>query len=187
MSTGYTKLIENGTVTSFRGFAFRVLMGTCDETEMPTADEIIDQQSVDYHRESLARAEAELERIRQMTLVQWRLLAKNAKAEDAKEIACRKAKNKRLGDMLRKVLAWQTPTEQHEDWKRFMIDQLKTSMISARDYCPPMMSYCEYRQRATEKVEWEVNYHRKELAKTEQSNAEAVEFFQKFMASLPVE
>ena len=135
MPTGYTADVADGKVTDFRTFALRCAR-QFGATVMQR-DEPMDvlpklREESDYAKKGLAKSEAELARLRAMTITE-------AGAEQAKEHRAQaKAYNEMRRDMREKrgryttMLAsareWTPPTAEHGRLKQFMIDQLEESI-----------------------------------------------------------
>lgn len=134
MPTAYTAGVEDGTVTEFAEFAKRcahAFGALVDQRDDMKAEIQLPEPST-YYRDRVAQAQAKLTKY-----LQWSLLDAQ---EDLSQIrqrnlegyreseAKRVLQRARYLDMLAKVHQWTPPTEDHENLKRYMIDQLTESM-----------------------------------------------------------
>lgn len=133
MPTGYTAAIA-GDIT-FERFVMRCAraMGAClHMRDEPMDAEITAHKPSAHYKESLARVEAERDRIDAMSPADAEAAAKAdylTKKESRDSYA---EKNQELRDkylaMFAKVDAWKPPTEGHQEFKNFMLGQLKDSI-----------------------------------------------------------
>lgn len=136
MPTGYTDVVGKGELTDFSEFALRCsrAMGV----SIMQRDESIDvplrhhETMRDYEYESLAKAKDAYAEAGARSQEEW---AEVQRREADKENAARaESKARRLETvanyrrMLAEVLAWQPPTSEHENFKKFMVDQLEESI-----------------------------------------------------------
>jgi len=133
MPTGYTDVIKDG--ISFEDFtmrcarAFGALIEMRDE---PMDAEIPEFKQSTYYSESLKRSEEKLERLQNMDHTEM-CDAANKEYDDTikSELKYTKEKNElREGynSMLLQVENWRPPTIEHTDLKRFMIEQIESSI-----------------------------------------------------------
>jgi hypothetical protein len=137
MPTGYTSDIYDGKKISFPEFAmgcaraFGALIMMRDE---PADAEIPEEfkANTKYYSEKVREAKRELARVQNMTQED---ASAEAKAEHDKQMKYYnnrlvevKALRNRYKDMLRKVADWVPPTPEHEELKKFMAEQLKSSI-----------------------------------------------------------
>lgn len=125
MATGYTHCINEG--ASFKEFALKCACAffydstTLQETKINT-----------YYKEKVEASKKELEKAERMTLKEAETQATN-EYED-KKIAILKGiqddqeLKKKYDLMLQKTKNWQTPSSEHENMKKFMIEQIETSI-----------------------------------------------------------
>jgi len=135
MPTGYTADVGSGKVTDFRTFALRCArnFGACImQRDDPASDAPKLTDPSDHCARARATAAAELERFQGMSIEQ---AGREADAEWAahiqREMECRQQKREtedRYRAMLRRVEAWTPPTPEHDEMKRFMVSQLKSSI-----------------------------------------------------------
>lgn len=136
MPTGYTSKIYEGKDTSFKEFvlgcakAFGALITMRDE---PSSTPIPEEFKPDtYHKERISETEKKLENLKSMTLAECEIEVQKEfdKSMKEKEERIREALQlkARYEDMLNKVNLWEPPTKDHEGLKKFMIEQLQSSI-----------------------------------------------------------
>lgn len=134
MPTGYTAAIENG--ISFEQYAwscaraFGALITMRDDPHDAPIPERFEPS--DYSRRSLAAAEAELAALANITPEEAQRRAEKERAEKilSNEDYIRKADalREKYDAMLAQVRAWQPPTPEHVEYKRFMEEQIVRSI-----------------------------------------------------------
>jgi hypothetical protein len=184
MPTGYTADIAKG--ISFEEYVWSCAraFGACvTMRDEPTGAPIPERFEIsDYHVNRLAEARAERERIVAMT---------NAEADNEAVIEyerARAAHKSRLDDkralkvkylaMRAKAEAWTPPSEAHEEFRRFMIQQIDSSIDG--DCCekymeiPKLRAGSEWRKEKLASIDHDIQYHHdenaKEIARTETRN-----------------
>jgi len=133
MATGYTDKIKDG--ISFEDFtmmcarAFGALMEMRDD---PMDAKIPEFEPSTYYSESLKRSEEKLAKLQNLTYREVCNIANKEYSEAIKlELKYSKEKNElREGynNMLLQVENWQPPTIEHTDLKRFMMEQIESSI-----------------------------------------------------------
>jgi hypothetical protein len=179
MPTGYTADVQSGKVTEFPEFAmqcaraFGALISMRDEpASAPIPDEF---KPSDYNAEALKKAEAELARLLGMSLAEVNAAAQSA-YEQAVEAWERRDRLRtehraRYNAMLQKARAWTPPTIEHEELKKFMIEQLTESIhfdtVSKHDAKPEKQEPGDwYRwivEQARRNVDYRAKAHREEV------------------------
>jgi hypothetical protein len=181
MPTGYTAPVEDGTITTFRDFTMlctRAFGATIEMRDDPMDAKIviekIGQDNIDHHTRSLAGAKAEkdavllmsdeeAERRAALRYEQTRLNSEQYVRESVEKVA-------RYQAMIAKVEAWRIPTDDHMNFKKFMLDQLHESLR----YVTPSDAYTsevvrmtglEYRDAEFDCASDNVSYHEKALAR----------------------
>lgn len=135
MPTGYTADVVNGKIDTFEKFALQcarafgaTIMMRDDPMDAPIPDEF---KPGDYNLKRLTETKAELNQLLEMTPVQVEAAMKEeyqAKAaHDQKYLADAIAENDRITVMEAKVEAWEPPTSNHVEMKKFMLKQLRMS------------------------------------------------------------
>jgi len=132
--TGYTSYIKEG--VTFEQFALRCAraFGACIEMR----DEDMGKNIPDefkpsiYHEEALAEAKKSLEAVIKMTEKEAAIKAKKRYdeniADTARAIKEHKELRKLYEAMLEQVRAWVPPTKEHKGMKKFMIEQIESSI-----------------------------------------------------------
>lgn len=188
MPTGYTDIISREDIT-FEQFALRCsrAFGATIELRDESLDAEIPEefQPSTYHKEKLEEAEKELEDFRIKTdeelQVELEVEFKENQAYYLSKIEEESKLKLKYYAMLAKVQAWVPPTVEHEGLKKFMIEQLQSSVDfdCKGDYYEgelnkPKDTLEEYRKKKLSKLEWNVNYHRENwdnaVAKIENTN-----------------
>lgn len=136
MPTGYTADVQSGKVTEFRDFAMQCAraFGACitmrdDPSDAPIPEKF---EPAPYYANALKEAEAELERLRVMTIDQQDVAAREH--NDLELASWRSREDERVLQrhryevMLEKAKAWTAPTEDHVKFREFMISQLSESI-----------------------------------------------------------
>jgi len=177
MPTGYTADVGDGKVTDFATFAmqcaraFGALITMRDESSSAQIpDEFVPSG---YNAKRLAEAKAELARLQALTVDQ-----QTAEADAAHQSAVaswdryeddKVAKRARYEAMLAYVKAWEPPTADHAEMKKFMRDQLTESI---RFDCGPSygarpvpQTRSKWYDDAMSKARRDIEYHETEHAK----------------------
>ena len=135
MPTGYTAPIHDNEPITFEQFALRCsrAMGAAIMQRDETLDVEIQLRTVgDYEQKNVDKARAELDEALARTDDEWATLQdaqiRDETAYRAEYMAKTSALAVRYDDMLREVLAWVPPTDEHIGLKKFMIDQLNESI-----------------------------------------------------------
>ncbi len=139
MPTGYTADVESGKVTGFRQFALKCAraFGACVEMRDDDIDKLPPEDGFkpsSYHAEQLAKAQAEKAKLLKMTDAK-KASGAEKQYQDALEFWQQTQDNYRVvrsryEAMLAKSQAWTPPTEEHNSFKTFMIEQLQKSIRS---------------------------------------------------------
>lgn len=136
MPTGYTADVQDGTVTEFSEFAmqcaraFGALITMRDEpSDAPIPQEFAPSN---YNAERLVEAQRDLARLEAMTESEQKAAADAANAAAFKSWDDREStkaeQRARYEAMIQKVEAWEPPTADHNELKRFMLRQLRESI-----------------------------------------------------------
>jgi len=173
MPTGYTEDLYMGKEVTFEEFAMKCARNFCALVTMrhEPLDAPIPERFTpsDYHLREEIKARQRLAEVES-----WDEEQAEREAERAYQEAVRRrneiiAKNARIREryekMLAQVRAWTPPTPDHKNLKKFMIEQLETS-IEGDCTCvpkkPKRLSGAEYKRQQIEKAQWEIEYHAKE-------------------------
>ena len=183
MPTGYTAGVKDGEVMEFRDYALQcarafgaLVMMRDDPADAPIPDEF---KASDHHDKRLAEAQVELTKLRTLTDSQAATLAKAANkmavAEWREREARRTAERARYEAMLAKVEAWEPPTGEHVELKKFMADQLRQSIdwdCGKADEKPAAMTGAEWLAAQIKSAEWDVEYYTRHAAEEKQRAAD---------------
>lgn len=199
MPTGYTASINENKGTTFAEFVWHCSRNfgamyhlRDDASGVPTlAQAMSDASSTSWHASKLEEAQAHLQAVLNMT----------PESMDAQRVAdCDKAwesfrrrvseKNllrERYQAMLNQVKAWTPPTADHDNLRKFMIEQLEESMrFDCYDPEPPKnLDLDAYRVAQIDSATWSVNYHAKELARSREVEAQRRAWIDALHASVP--
>lgn len=170
MPTGYTaKLVESGqsfeefVLTCARGF------GACiDMRDEPLTTPIPNEfKPSPYFSESLKKAQEELSRFESMSPKEQydygRKKKENRIAEIHRILDKESRQNKRVHEMLEKVKRWTPPSKDHDELKKFMIQQLTIS-LSDTEYWKQDLAKCtqrpplEFYREKVEALRWSIDY-----------------------------
>ncbi len=173
MPTGYTANIGDKDIT-FKQFVwscarnFGALVMMRDD---PNDAEIPEEfKPSNYHKESLEKAYRELKDLDQISEKEATLKSIeecNEKNKQEKEYEKKKLilKNKYLA-MLEKVKAWNPPSPDHENLKKFMISQIEESIDFDCKVYPNKtnmpLSGKDWLKEKRDHILWEIEYHTKE-------------------------
>lgn len=200
MPTGYTASVGDGKVTEFNEFAMNcakgmgvaIMMRDEPAGEKLSIEKCLDLSSIEHHKKNLAEAKKRLKRTDEEILADFDKMKKE-KIKAAEEGAAREVETKRRYEaMLEKANAWTPPTKDHEGLKKFMVSQLTESIDfdCGGNYYERQLEDAKvlrpevYLQSYRDSVERDVEYHTKQLAETEQRNAERRAWIVAFMESL---
>jgi len=186
MPTGYTSRIADGisfeefVMSCARGMGALIMMRD-EPMDAPIPERF---EPSDYHEKKLAEAQAELDRLKKITIDE---ADKQASIEFMEELDRhdKAMQNKaelrqKYESMLAQVNAWHPPSQDHEGFKKFMIEQITGSIEFDCDEShyienPPMrMSAVDWLNKKVANAFRDVDYHRKgrdeEIARTEGRN-----------------
>lgn len=136
MPTGYTQKLCEGEQT-FRDFLFTCArgMGACIALRDDALNENLPDDvgfSSDYHAKALLKAKDEVVRLSAMSEEERIVFGKNTIKRELKKAQSRldetKATRDRLAAMTVQATEWTPPTKDHEGVKRFMLEQLKSTL-----------------------------------------------------------
>ena len=134
MATGYTADIQKG--IDFQTFVMRcarnfgALVMMRDEQMNAEIPMVFEPSS--YHKDAMERAEATLIEAKKMSIETAKILSEqehtDAVSSNEKIISEKLDLETKYALMLDKVKAWTPPTTEHENMKKFMIDQIEESI-----------------------------------------------------------
>ena len=179
MPTGYTAtLVEQGqTFTEFTLGCARAFGACIEQRDDPMDDMPKVPKRSTYHDTELDKAKAELAKAESMTSKERLAWGTKSKRQQLKDYRASLAKKKeikaRLETMIAQVEGWVPPSADHNGLKKFMLEQLASTMDHDGD-----VAYYEKeieRTKETEPLEyfegflkhlkWSVEYHKKEAEK----------------------
>lgn len=175
MPTGYTHAVCDGKVTEFPEFAMTcarafgaLIMMRDDPMDAAIPDEI--KPDTKYYDDRIAADMKRMGEIQAMSMEDANTAAleahRQALASRTKYLADKEIEAGRLNDMLAKVRAWEPPTPEHVEMKKFMIDQLTISLPG--DYAPAIPALLDgqtWRQQEIDRLADSVVYLQKERDK----------------------
>lgn len=189
MPTGYTACIEDG--CTFKEYALRCAkaFGACVTMRDDPGDKPIPEkfEPSSWNAKELAKAQARLKELDGMTLKQAAKMAENAYEEaEGHRLASLKRERLKLAryqDMRKKVLAYVPPSPDHEEYRKFMLDQIDLC-IKPNSWGGPMVDYYEkpterlsaeawlaaQKTKARRDIAYHTEEHRKETERVEGRN-----------------
>jgi hypothetical protein len=198
MPTGYTAAVNDGTITTLRDYAltcaraFGALIELRDDPLAKAPRRLPVEPS--YHEQALIAAETELARLEALTSTEQAAGAQafntqneiDRNAAIARDIAIRD----RYDAMLTQVVQWQAPSPDHEELRKFMIDQLVESRRFDTDdepgkYIPEAVTAEQWYADALKRAADNVTYHQQHLDADNQRAAERQAWLDKLWAALP--
>ncbi len=196
MPTGYTaKLMESG--QTFQEFVMECAraFGACIEMRDEPHGTPIPQrfEPSNYSAECLSKAKAELARLHAMTEAERIAFGESNRnqtlAHNQEWLARETAQNNRLEEMGERVGKWIPPTADHEELKKFMLQQIdisknKTSYIEKTMAETRAKSSRDFHAEAIAAAVWSVEYHTKESAKEVERANSRTEWVQQLRASI---
>jgi hypothetical protein len=169
MPTGYTySIIENDGI-SFEDFVLQcatAFLVSCREN--PIRDKIPERVEEDtYYKNAFEEVTTRLERYRNMSIEEANVLAHQEyldRIEKQKQNFEKTTEEiQQFNAMLNKVIAWNPPSETHEGLKKFMIEQIQTSIPNLNDYNEAIseLSGSKYLKIKMECALEDINYSKK--------------------------
>ena len=197
MPSGYTVGVQDGSVTNFRQFAlqcarnFGALIEMREEAlNVPIPDEF---KPSDHHSTNLKLEENRLNLLQAMTeedinasYEDWH----GKQVKEAKESLDRQRREgERYSKMLKAVHAWEPPSEDHKNLKKFMIEQLTKSVKwdCDDDYYNKMTEREDpfvWHKENIESCQRTIEYHKKHWAEETQRCKERTEWVRLLKESL---
>jgi hypothetical protein len=197
MPTGYTAIIEDRADCTFEDYVWRCARAFGAFVLM--RDEALDApipkafEPSDYHVKELAKATRRLAGLRAMPIEQADALAKEEYAqavrEHAKDSEQQKLKLARYDAILAKVKAWDPPTPQHQELKKFMEQQIDVSTEFDRQYVrpePELLTGAQWLEKEIKSAQWSFDYHTKEDAEERERTAGRNGWVKALAASVPI-
>lgn len=171
MPTGYTAALIEEKEISFEEFvltcarAFGALIEMRDE---PMNAKIPDEFHVsEYHTVELAKAKQRLNEFKSFTPEDYNKKAREKFEQDVVDYERRLEKNgfthRRYSEMLIKIRNWKEPSPDHEELKKFMIEQIESSVkfdVYEPDK-PVIITGEEWANKELSSITWDIEYHTK--------------------------
>ncbi len=196
MPTGNTSCIRDG--VSFNQFVLGCArsFGACitlrDEPMSTPIPKMFKPSA--YHKKELQRVKKEIDALDRTTL---RQAEKKAVIDYRKEVKSNQKymdENSELKekyvDMLNQIKAWKSPSKDHNEFKKFMIQQIETSIgfdcdnSYYTDNPPILFSGKEWINKKRKDLLWSLNYHTKEDMEERQRVAHRNDWINKLRNSL---
>lgn len=178
MPTGYTAKMYDGKEQSFREYALECAraFGACVELrEAPSGPAPLELPGSSYHQERLDKAQAELRAVMAWTPEE---LAEKAEADyQARKDAWTKqmeecaARLRLYGANLAAAKAWTPPSPDHEELKKFMIQQIETCWGETKPYGESPLgwggNYEKYREQRLKAIDRDIEHHTRQAREEE--------------------
>lgn len=196
MPTGLTATLIGENERSFKDFAllcarhFGPLFFMRDDPldkdipdEVPTAD-------ADYYENKLLESLKRLENFKLLTKDDYAVKAKEQFDEDIKMYEASIEKNEliryRYSSMLKKVMAWVPPSDDHAQIKKFMIEQIEGSMNSdIHDHSKPkLLSGKQWSDNELKSITEDIKYYENKYIEETQWQLKANEWIRQLKNSL---
>lgn len=199
MPTGYTYAVQDGSITTFKDFALRCArgMGACIMQRESPLDELPKEQvPSDYHSKALETTRLELAKVDAMTDAEIVAACDTEYESHLAEFQRRSEETAthrdRYNKMIAQVESWTPPTDDYQNFKNFMLEQLWES-IKHDCYEPERPVRVTAKQWKSEKVNRlmsDIDYHTKhnkeEIERTNQRN-EWIRQLYASLAAMPTE
>ena len=202
MPTGYTAGILDGKVNTFEEFATvctRAFGATIHMRDNPMDSPYEPRTPSDYHTNSIQSKRERLEEIESMSDEKIVEDFNTQLGEDLKYHQTKMEEDKRnlekLNSMLESAKSWVPPTEDHQPFRNFMIEQVESTikvdgdpsyhvnkMVGIKKQMEEGINPKEYREETIQEIKSQISYHeteyQKELARCKDSNDWMDKFFE---------
>ena len=202
MPTGYTAGILDGKVNTFEEFATvctRAFGATIHMRDNPMDSPYEPRTPSDYHTNSIQSKRERLEEIESMSDEKIVEDFNTQLEEDLKYHQTKMEEDKRnlekLNSMLESAKSWVPPTEDHQPFRNFMIEQVESTikvdgdpsyhtnkMVEIKKQMEEGINPKEYREETIQEIKSQISYHetehQKELARCKDSNDWMDKFFE---------
>ena len=204
MPTGYTAGILDGKVNTFEEFATvctRAFGATIHMRDNPMDSPYEPRTPSDYHTNSIQSKRERLEEIESMSDEKIVEDFNTQLGEDLKYHQTKMEEDKRnlekLNSMLESAKSWVPPTEDHQPFRNFMIEQIESTikvdgdpsyhvnkMVGIKKQMEEGINPKEYREETIQEIRGQISYHeteyQKELVRCKDSN----DWMDKFLESI---
>ena len=202
MPTGYTAGILDGKVNTFEEFATvctRAFGATIHMRDNPMDSPYEPRTPSDYHTNSIQSKRERLEEIESMSDEKIVEDFNTQLEEDLKYHQTKMEEDKRnlekLNSMLESAKSWIPPTEDHQPFRNFMIEQIESTikvdgdpsyhtnkMVEIKKQMEEGINPKEYREETIQEIKSQISYHeteyQKELVRCKDSNDWMDKFFE---------
>ena len=202
MPTGYTAGILDGKVNTFEEFATvctRAFGATIHMRDNPMDSPYEPRTPSDYHTNSIQSKRERLEEIESMSDEKIVEDFNTQLGEDLKYHQTKMEEDKRnlekLNSMLESAKSWVPPTEDHQPFRNFMIEQVESTikvdgdpsyhvnkMVGIKQQMEEGINPKEYREETIQEIKSQISYHeteyQKELVRCKDSNDWMDKFFE---------
>ena len=202
MPTGYTAGIIDGEITTFEQFATqctRAFGATIHMRDNPMDSPYEPRTPSDYHTNSIQSKRERLEEIESMSDEKIVEDFNTQLEEDLKYHQTKMEEDKRnlekLNSMLESAKSWVPPTEDHQPFRNFMIEQVESTikvdgdpsyhvnkMVGIKKQMEEGINPKEYREETIQEIKSQISYHeteyQKELVRCKDSNDWMDKFFE---------
>ena len=202
MPTGYTAGIIDGEITTFEQFATqctRAFGATIHMRDNPMDSPYEPRTPSDYHTNSIQSKRERLEEIESMSDEKIVEDFNTQLEEDLKYHQTKMEEDKRnlekLNSMLESAKSWIPPTEDHQSFRNFMIEQIESTikvdgdpsyhtnkMVEIKKQMEEGINPKEYREETIQEIKSQISYHeteyQKELVRCKDSNDWMDKFFE---------
>ena len=202
MPTGYTAGILDGNVNTFEEFATvctRAFGATIHMRDNPMDSPYEPRTPSDYHTNSIQSKRERLEEIESMSDEKIVEDFNTQLGEDLKYHQTKMEEDKRnlekLNSMLESAKSWVPPTEDHQPFRNFMIEQVESTikvdgdpsyhvnkMVGIKKQMEEGINPKEYREETIQEIKSQISYHeteyQKELVRCKDSNDWMDKFFE---------
>lgn len=202
MPTGYTAGIIDGEITTFEQFATqctRAFGATIHMRDNPMDSPYEPRTPSDYHTNSIQSKRERLEEIESMSDEKIVEDFNTQLEEDLKYHQTKMEEDKRnlekLNSMLESAKSWIPPTEDHQPFRNFMIEQIESTikvdgdpsyhvnkMVGIKKQMEEGINPKEYREETIQEIKSQISYHeteyQKELVRCKDSNDWMDKFFE---------
>ena len=202
MPTGYTAGILDGKVNTFEEFATvctRAFGATIHMRDNPMDSPYEPRTPSDYHTNSIQSKRERLEEIESMSDEKIVEDFNTQLGEDLKYHQTKMEEDKRnlekLNSMLESAKSWVPPTEDHQPFRNFMIEQIESTikvdgdpsyhvnkMVGIKKQMEEGINPKEYREETIQEIKSQISYHeteyQNELVRCKRSNDWMDKFFE---------
>jgi hypothetical protein len=195
MPTGYTAGVADGTIKDFKTFALRcarnfgALVTMRDEPFDAEIPESFEPSS--YYKEKLENSLNDFENFKKLTNEQIEEQCQKSYEDELASYNEYKEKDliqqQNYENMLKKVKDWNPPTSEHQNMKKFMVEQLTESIRFDCGYSrqePIKLSSKEWAEKEFNKINKDIEYYQKALAEEEARCRERTEWIKALRNSL---